>query len=152
MNLSRKHIRRISMTLALLKSMPDYPIMQEEIFGPLLPVIDFEEIEDVISFVRDREKPLAFYYFSENKKKAEYLLKRTTSGGGCINDVVVHIANKNIPFGGVGNSGLGKYHGRLSFDTFSNKRSIVSSTTKIDIPVKYAPYGNKIRLLKMLLK
>jgi aldehyde dehydrogenase (NAD+) len=132
--------------------MPDYPIMQEEIFGPLLPVMDFENIEDVIGFVRDREKPLAFYYFSENKKKAEYLLKRTTSGGGCINDVIVHIANKNIPFGGVGNSGIGKYHGRLSFDTFSNKRSIVSSTTKIDIPVKYAPYGNKIRLLKMLLK
>jgi aldehyde dehydrogenase (NAD+) len=118
---------------------PDYPIMGEEIFGPLLPVMTFNEIDEVISFVNKNEKPLAFYYFGKNAD-AKDVLAKTTSGGGCINDTLMHITNHNLPFGGVGNSGLGKYHGRESFLAFSNQRAIVTTPTWIDLPLKYAPY------------
>lgn len=117
----------------------DSPIMQEEIFGPLLPVIEFEKIETVIDYINKNEKPLALYYFG-NSKKAMDLISRTTSGGGCINDTLLHIANHKMPFGGVGNSGLGKYHGRFSFISFSNQRSIVDTPAWIDLPLKYPPY------------
>jgi len=119
--------------------LPEHPIMQEEIFGPILPVMQFEDIEEVISYVNTNEKPLAFYYFGKNKQANE-VLGKTTSGGGCINDTLMHITNHNLPFGGVGNSGLGKYHGRESFLAFSNKRSIVNTPTWIDLPVKYVPF------------
>ncbi len=118
---------------------PDFPIMQEEIFGPLLPVMSFIKIEEVIEYVNSHEKPLAFYYFGKNKKAKEMLYK-TTSGGACINDTLMHITNHHLPFGGVGNSGMGKYHGLDSFLAFSNKRAVVSTTTRIDLPFKYAPF------------
>lgn len=118
---------------------PEDAVMQEEIFGPILPVMTFTEIDDPISYINSNEKPLAFYYFGKSKKAKE-VLSNTTSGGGCINDTVVHIANHRLPFGGVGNSGMGKYHGKESFLAFSNRRSIVSTPTWIDLPLKYVPY------------
>lgn len=116
---------------------PDAPVMQEEIFGPIFPVLTFKEIDKVISFVTKREKPLALYYFGTN---GEYVLRHTSSGGACINDVIMHIVNHAVPFGGVGNSGMGSYHGRDSFLAFSHRRSVVSTPTWIDMPFRYMPY------------
>ena len=116
---------------------PESPVMQEEIFGPIFPVITFKQIEEVIAFVTKRENPLALYYFG---KKGDYILQHTISGGTCINDVIMHIVNGNIPFGGVGNSGMGSYHGKESFMTFSHRRSVVSTPTFVDMPFRYMPY------------
>ncbi len=116
---------------------PDAPVMQEEIFGPIFPVLTFKEIDKVISFVTKREKPLALYYFGTN---GEYVLRHTSSGGACINDVIMHIVNHAVPFGGVGNSGMGSYHGRDSFLAFSHRRSVVSTPTWVDMPFRYMPY------------
>lgn len=123
---------------------PDAPVMTHEIFGPIFPLItisprDGEFKEQVAKFITDREKPLAFYYFGSSKDGWE-LIHRTSSGGGCINDTIMHIANSHIPFGGVGNSGMGHYHGKLSFDAFTHQRSIVKAPTWIDLPVRYMPY------------
>lgn len=118
---------------------PDFLIMQEEIFGPILPVMSFNNVDEAIEYINKNEKPLAFYYFGNNKKAKE-VLSKTTSGGACINDTLMHIANHNLPFGGVGNSGLGKYHGKESFLAFSNEKSIVSTPTWIDLPFKYVPF------------
>ena len=117
----------------------DSLIMQEEIFGPLLPVLTFEKLDEAVKFINDHEKPLAFYYFGPGKKARQILLE-TTSGGGCINDTLMHIANHHLPFGGVGNSGLGNYHGINSFKAFSHARAIVTSPTWIDLPFKYPPF------------
>lgn len=117
----------------------DFPIMQEEIFGPILPVMIFDHIDQAVSYINAHEKPLAFYYFGKNRQAKEVLAK-TTSGGGCINDTLIHIANHQLPFGGVGNSGLGKYHGHGSFLAFSNSRAIMTSPTWIDLPIKYVPF------------
>ena len=119
----------------------DSPVMTEEIFGPVFPVITIEGpfLETVREFVTSREKPLAFYYFG-NESDGWDLISRTSSGGGCINDVIMHIANENIPFGGVGNSGMGQYHDRDSFEAFTHTRSIVSTGTWIDLPFRYMPY------------
>ena len=117
----------------------DSDIMQTEIFGPIFPIMTFEDIEEVVTFVNSRPKPLAFYYFGESSK-GWALIHRTSSGGACVNDVVIHQVNDNLPFGGVGNSGMGKYHGRYSFEAFSNERSIVHSATWIDIVLKYPPF------------
>ena len=118
---------------------PHYQIMQEEIFGPLFPVMTFRHVYDALDYINAKEKPLAFYYFGNNDIAKEILL-RTSSGGACINDTLMHISNHHLPFGGVGNSGMGKYHGKESFLAFSNARSIVSTPTWIDIPMKYIPF------------
>ena len=118
---------------------PDYPIMQEEIFGPILPVMTFKKIETVIDYINKHEKPLAFYFFGKNSKSKSVFME-TSSGGACINDTLLHITNHHLPFGGVGNSGLGKYHGRESFMAFTNARAVVSSPTWFDLPVKYVPF------------
>ncbi|MGA3012549.1 MAG: aldehyde dehydrogenase [Bacteroidales bacterium] len=128
---------------------PEFPIMQEEIFGPILPVLTFHKIDEVISYINEKEKPLAFYYFGK-KKKAKEILSKTTSGGACINDTLIHIANHHLPFGGVGNSGFGKYHGKNSFLAFSNPRSVVYSPVWIDLPMRYAPYW-KFKFVKKIL-
>ena len=128
---------------------PDFKIMQEEIFGPILPVMTFSKIEEAINYVNKNDKPLAFYYFGKNNKAKE-VLNKTTSGGACINDILLHIANHNLPFGGVGNSGIGKYHGHQSFLTFSNQRAVVNSPTWVDIPLKYIPFKNFGILKKFL--
>lgn len=117
----------------------DYAVMQGEIFGPILPVMTFEHIDETINYINKNEKPLAFYYFGGDKKAKE-VLEKTASGGACINDTLLHIANHNLPFGGVGNSGMGSYHGKESFLVFSNRRGIVKTPTWIDLPLKYAPF------------
>ena len=118
---------------------PAAPVMQEEIFGPIFPLLTFEEMNEAIDFVTEREKPLALYYFGSERKGKE-VLRRTSSGGACINDVIMHIANENTPFGGVGNSGMGSYHGKESFDAFSHRKSVLSTSTCIDPPFRYMPY------------
>ena len=115
------------------------PVMQEEIFGPVLPMMTFEESEEALAFVTKREKSLALYYFGCEKKGMEFI-RRTSSGGACINDTIMHIANEKIPFGGVGNSGMGHYHGEESFNAFSHKRSLVITPTWLDLPFRYMPY------------
>lgn len=125
---------------------PDSPIMQEEIFGPILPVLAYRELDEAIDFVNKREKPLALYYFGTSRK-AKKVLETTTSGGACINDAIVHLANPRLPFGGVGMSGMGKYHGKASFELFSNLKSVVISSTFIDNYFRYAPYKH-MRLIK----
>ena len=130
----------------------DSPVMTEEIFGPVFPMVtlkgdDFKK--QVIDFVTSREKPLAFYYFGKESDGWD-IIGRTSSGGGCINDVIMHIANENIPFGGVGNSGMGRYHDKESFEAFSHTRSIVATGTWIDLPFRYMPY-KMFGLVKKLL-
>jgi len=131
---------------------PDDPIMQEEIFGPILPVMEFSELNEVISHINSHPKPLALYYFSKDSLKQEEVLSRTSSGGGCINEVIMHVANDHLPFGGVGSSGIGRYHGKNSFDTFSHFRSIMKKTDLFDIPMRYPPYKNRWSLIKKLMK
>ena len=118
---------------------PESRIMEEEIFGPLLPVMTFDHIDETTDYINNHEKPLAFYYFGKDKGAKE-ILRKTSSGGACINDTILHIANHHLPFGGVGNSGMGIYHGHGSFLAFSNQRSVVSSPTWIDLPLKYVPF------------
>lgn len=129
---------------------PEDTIMQQEIFGPLLPVLTFENIQEVVEFINNRPKPLAFYYFGTNKKAKE-IVATTTSGGACINDTIMHLANENLPFGGVGNSGIGKYHGKYSFEAFSNQRAILIAPQNSDFPVRYMPY-KYFTFVKKLLK
>lgn len=122
----------------------DSPLMTEEIFGPVFPIITLDDTDNtfkdkVIEFVTSREKPLAFYYFGKESEGWD-IIRRTSSGGGCINDVIMHIANENVPFGGVGNSGMGRYHDKDSFEAFSHTRSIISTGTWIDLPFRYMPY------------
>ena len=125
---------------------PKASVMQEEIFGPIFPVLTFKQIEEVTEFVTNREKPLALYYFG---KKSDYILRHTISGGICINDVIMHIVNGNMPFGGVGNSGIGSYHGKESFMTFSHRRAVVTTPTLVDMPFRYMPY-KLFKLIKNL--
>ena len=136
----------------IIENMPlDSPVMTEEIFGPLFPMITIENnfLETATSFVTSREKPLAFYYFGKESDGWD-IIRHTSSGGGCINDVIMHIANENIPFGGVGNSGMGRYHDKDSFEAFSHTRSIVETGTCIDLPFRYMPY-KMFKLVKKLL-
>ena len=118
---------------------PESPLMQEEIFGPIFPIVTFSETEEAIEFVNKREKPLALYYFGDNRT-AKHLLRHTSSGGACVNDTIMHIANERLPFGGVGNSGMSSYHGRGSFNVFSHRRAVVTTPTWLDIPFRYMPY------------
>lgn len=126
---------------------PDSPVMQEEIFGPIFPVLTFRNISDVTEFVTSREKPLALYYFGKN---GDYVLKHTSSGGSCLNDTIMHIANEHVPFGGVGMSGMGSYHGKLSFDAFTHYRSNIVTPTSVDLPFRYMPY-KFFKMVKSLL-
>ncbi len=130
----------------------DSKVMEDEIFGPILPVISFSSEKEIEAVISKYPKPLSLYIFSEEKSYSEKILQKYSFGGGAVNDVLVHIANKNLPFGGVGNSGYGAYHGKFSFDTFSHKKSISKRGTWIDIPLRYAPYNNKLKLTKKFLK
>ncbi len=118
----------------------DSPAMGEEIFGPVLPVLTFKSLGEVPLLLQDRQKPLALYMFSENKKNIRYILDRCQFGGGCINDCIIHLATSAMPFGGFGESGMGCYHGREGFETFSHSRSIVDKKTWLDLPMRYQPY------------
>lgn len=131
----------------------DDPVMQDEIFGPILPVLTFKKMDDVISELKHREKPLALYYFGEKEKNQEKVMNSLSFGGGCVNDTLYHLANPNLPFGGVGQSGMGAYHGKNSFDTFSHHKSILKQTTKFDIPLRYPGSGKlAFSIIKKLMK
>ncbi len=116
------------------------PVMQEEIFGPVLPVLTFGEIEEAIKFIKEREKPLALYLFTRDARTEKRVLRNLSFGGGCINDTIIHLATPHMGFGGVGGSGMGSYHGKESFDTFSHKKSVVKKSDIIDLPIRYQPY------------
>ncbi len=128
------------------------PIMQEEIFGPILPVLEFEDLDTVLEKISGRPRPLALYYFSSNRSMCKRVLKRVEFGGGCINDCVMHLLNPNLPFGGVGASGMGCYHGKYGFETFSYRKSILKKGTWMDIAMRYPPYAGKLKWMKKILK
>ena len=138
---------------AVLTDVPiDSPAMQQEIFGPVLPVLPYEKLDDCIDFIRSRPKPLALYIFSENKMNQEKVLNSCSFGGGCINDTVIHLASSHMSFGGVGESGMGSYHGRKSFDTFTHYRSVLKQG-KLDVKLRYFPYkSGKEKITRMILK
>ena len=138
---------------AVLTGVPvDSPAMQQEIFGPVLPVLPYEKLDDCIDFIRSRPKPLALYIFSENKMNQEKVLNSCSFGGGCINDTVIHLASSHMSFGGVGESGMGSYHGKKSFDTFTHYRSVLKQG-KLDVKLRYFPYkSGKEKVTRMILK
>ena len=132
---------------------PEDPIMQEEIFGPVLPVITISSIDDAINFINERPKPLALYLFTSKRKNSKRFINETSYGGGCINDTLKHFANGHIPFGGVGKSGMGSYHGKGSFDTFTHYKSVYYNINLIDLPLIYAPYSKlAAKLIKMVIR
>ena len=118
----------------------DDAVMQEEIFGPVLPILTYDELDDALEIINSRPHPLAFYLFTEDKAEIRYVTDVCSFGGGCINDTIIHLATSNMGFGGVGNSGMGSYHGKAGFDTFSHKKSIVDKKTWMDLPMRYQPY------------
>ena len=144
-------------TLFLAPTLLDEPsmeslVMKEEIFGPILPILSYETKSDIEKIIMSFDKPLSLYLFSQNKSFIDEVLKKYSFGGGCINDTVIHLVNSRLPFGGVGNSGMGAYHGQLSFDIFSHKKAIVKRGTWMDLPLRYAPYNDKLSTIRKLLK
>ena len=128
-------------------------VMGEEIFGPVLPILTYDSLDEAVAFINDRPHPLALYLFSEDRAVQQRFLDAVPFGGGCINDTIIHLATSRMGFGGVGQSGMGSYHGKKSFDTFSHEKSIVKKSTLIDLPVRYAPYSRlKDRLLRVFLR
>ena len=127
-------------------------VMKEEIFGPLLPVLSYQNIEEVIHQLKNKGKPLSLYVFSNKKSFVNKILNELSFGSGAINDTIIHYGNPYIPFGGVGQSGYGAYHGKYSFETFSHKKGIVKKGNWLDVPVRYAPFGTKLKWLKRLFK
>lgn len=123
----------------ILDPAPDSPVMTTEIFGPVLPVCTFETLDEAVDFVNGREKPLALYFFGK-LRDGKSVVRNTSSGGACINDTIMHVVNEKVPFGGVGNSGLGRYHGKLSFDAFTHERAVIITPRRIDLPLRYMPY------------
>ena len=129
-------------------------VMQEEIFGPLMPILTYDRLEDVFTLLKDRQKPLALYMFSENRANIRAVTERLSFGGGCVNDTIIHLATSEMGFGGVGESGMGTYHGKVGFEAFSHRKSIVDKKTWMDLPMRYQPYSSKLydRLLHFFLK
>ena len=130
----------------------DSKVMKDEIFGPILPIISYDTENDLDKIITYYEKPLSLYVFSDNKNFAKKIIQNYSFGGGCINDTVVHFANNRLPFGGVGHSGIGAYHGKRSFDIFSHHKAVVKKGNWIDIPLRYAPYKGKLNSIKKILK
>ncbi|MEN9448713.1 MAG: hypothetical protein RJA25_2003 [Bacteroidota bacterium] len=143
--------RYIAPTLIEIDSL-EHPLMRDEIFGPILPVLTIHSIDEAISIVKKFEKPLAFYIFSNNYANQQKCLHTVQFGGGCINDTLAHFVNDGLPFGGVGNSGIGAYHGKFSFDTFTHKKGICHKVTWPDVPLRYPPYVGKLGLVKQVMK
>ncbi|MFY7756807.1 MAG: aldehyde dehydrogenase family protein, partial [Flavobacterium stagni] len=127
-------------------------LMQEELFGPILPLVPFTEEKEITKWIQRNEKPLAFYIFTKNIRWAKQLMHQHGFGGGCINDTILHFNNKRLPFGGVGHSGMGAYHGQWGFDTFSHRKAIVYKPFWGDVPLRYAPYLSKINFVKKIMK
>jgi aldehyde dehydrogenase (NAD+) len=132
----------------------DAPVMGEEIFGPILPILTYDKTEELFALLNGKPKPLALYYFSEDKVRCRQVTEGLSFGGGCINDTVIHLATSQMGFGGVGESGMGAYHGKVGFDTFSHHKSMVDKKTWMDLPLRYQPYGKGIseKLLHLFLK
>ncbi len=130
----------------------DSPVMAEEIFGPILPVLEFQRLEEILPMINNRPKPLALYYFTRSKTNERKVIQSVSYGGGCINDTVMHLATNHMPFGGVGDSGMGGYHGKDSFMTFSHRKSVLKKSNLLDIPLRYPPYKDHLKLIKLLLK
>lgn len=126
-------------------------LMKDEIFGPILPILTYEKESEIEAIISKYEKPLAFYIFTENRVFSKQMIQKYSFGGGCVNDTMVHFSNKRLPFGGVGHSGIGAYHGIMSFDTFSHKKSILKKSNLLDLPFRYAPYKGKLSTIKKLL-
>ena len=149
---SDKENMKIQPTLLDIKDI-NSRVMQEEIFGPILPIIEYENLHEAINYINSKEKPLALYLFTNNKGIQERVLKEVSFGGGCINDTIIHLACSKLGFGGVGNSGIGEYHGKYSFKTFSHYKSILKKSVLLDLPMRYHPY-KKIndKLIRMFMK
>lgn len=130
----------------------EHPLMQDEIFGPILPVITIQSVDEAISIVKQFEKPLAFYIFSNHYETQQKCLNTVQFGGGCVNDTLSHFVNDHLPFGGIGNSGIGAYHGKFSFDTFTHKKGVCHKVTWPDIPLRYPPYNAKLGIIKKVIK
>lgn len=129
----------------------DSPVMEEEIFGPVLPVLDYDSLDEVYALIRSKAKPLALYIFSRDNARVEEILKNTTAGGTCVNNTVIHLLNPKLPFGGVGPSGAGSYHGHFGFKTFSHERSILKQGSIMDgMRMMYPPYSPKVRKMIQL--
>jgi aldehyde dehydrogenase (NAD+) len=143
--------RYIAPTMIAIDSL-DHPLMGDEIFGPILPVLTIDSIDEAIGIVKQFEKPLALYLFSDNYTVQQKCLNTLQFGGGCINDTVAHFVNTDLPFGGIGNSGTGAYHGKYSFDTFTHKKAICHKVTWPDVPLRYPPYNGKLGLVKQVMK
>ena len=127
-------------------------VMQEEIFGPIMPIIEYDDLDNVIKELKTKEKPLALYIFSKNKININSVLENISFGGGCVNDVIMHLTNDHLPFGGIGNSGMGRYHGKYSFDAFTHEKPIFKKG-KLEIQIKYPPHTNKkLSLVKKFTK
>ncbi|MEG4146018.1 aldehyde dehydrogenase [Microcoleus sp. Pol12B5] len=129
----------------------DSPVMQDEVFGPILPVLEYDDFGEAIAQINARPKPLALYLFSKNKEKQERVLRETSSGGVCLNDTVMQVGVKDLPFGGVGDSGIGSYHAKASFDTFSHYKSVLQKSFLLDLKWRYAPYKGKLDLIKKII-
>jgi len=128
------------------------PIMQDEIFGPILPVLEYAELPEVLEGIHRHPKPLALYIFTENNTVQQEVLNSVSFGGGCVNDTVYHFVSPYLPFGGVGNSGIGAYHGKGNFDTFSHQKSVLKQTTLFDIPFRYPNVKNGLKKIKLFMK
>ena len=137
----------------LIEALPQSDVMQNEIFGPILPILQIDKTDEIISFINERPKPLALYVFTQNVKVIDTFVNGTSSGALCINDNVIHMPMTSVPFGGVGDSGMGNYHGEFSFKTFTHAKAVLKKSTRFDVPVRYAPYSDsKSRILKWLLR
>lgn len=143
--------RRIIEPTLLYPVSPDSPCMKQELFGPILPILVYDSLDDAIRFIRKREKPLALYHFSTSRKAVSKVLALTSAGGGCVNDTIMHVSSANLPFGGVGMSGMGRYHGKASFNAFSNPRTVVIKSPWLELPLRYPPHHpNKLFFARKL--
>ncbi|HMM11338.1 MAG TPA: aldehyde dehydrogenase family protein [Bacteroidales bacterium] len=131
---------------------PESPIMQEEIFGPLLPLVPYKSLSEAIAIVQSKPKPLALYIFSKSRKVQQLLIEKLSAGGVCINDTIMHFTNAGLPFGGVGYSGSGSYHGKYSFDAFTHYKPILCRKNWLDVPLRYPPFANKLNIVKKILR
>ena len=137
----------------ILEATPESKCMQEEIFGPVMPILTYDSIDQVIEWVNGRDKPLALYIFAKDKGVIRKVTGCCAYGGGCVNDVVIHLATSNMGFGGVGESGMGSYHGKIGFDTFTHYKSIVDKKTWLDLPMRYQPYSKLYaKMIRLFLK
>lgn len=127
-------------------------VMKDEIFGPIIPILSYSDEDDIDRIISNYDKPLAFYVFSNEKPFTKRIMKKYSFGGGAINDTLIHFSNHRLPFGGVGESGMGAYHGRKGYDTFTHKKGVVKKGNWMDIPLRYAPYKGKLKQLKTMLK